>query len=205
MDSYLSSIKRIAAKDYIPSDKDVLHSRVKTTGITETTFVIEDLSNSGPMNWKVYDCGGTRSERKIWIHCFENAQVILFTVDMGCYDQLLYEDEAVNRMQEAITLFDSIVNSRWFVKTQVVLCFTKQAKMAAKLKKSPIVQYWPAADVITDPLDVTMVTDFIVEHFMNLNKNPAKTVHTLVMPEFPREEDWRAIERVTRNAHKNMP
>jgi len=33
---------------------------------------------------------------------------------------MLYEDESVNRMQEALTLFDSICNSRWFVKTSIV-------------------------------------------------------------------------------------
>jgi hypothetical protein len=33
---------------------------------------------------------------------------------------MLYEDESVNRMQEALTLFDSICNSRWFIKTSIV-------------------------------------------------------------------------------------
>lgn len=39
--SYFNAIDRIAAKDYIPSDADVLRSRAKTTGIIETEFVVE--------------------------------------------------------------------------------------------------------------------------------------------------------------------
>lgn len=44
----------------------------------------------------------------------------VFLVAISEYDQKLYEDESVNRMQEALTLFDSICNSRWFVRTSIV-------------------------------------------------------------------------------------
>jgi hypothetical protein len=49
----------------------------------------------------MFDVGGQRSERKKWIHCFENVTTILFLVAISEYDQLLFEDETVNRMQEA--------------------------------------------------------------------------------------------------------
>ena len=44
---------------------------------------------------------------------------IIFLVAISEYDQSLYEDESVNRMQEALALFDSIANSRWFVRTSI--------------------------------------------------------------------------------------
>lgn len=44
MNSYFDAIDRISAPDYLPTDQDVLRSRVKTTGITETTFHIGDLT-----------------------------------------------------------------------------------------------------------------------------------------------------------------
>ena len=87
-------------------------SRVKTTGITETTFASEKDLDGRSIVLKVYDVGGVRSKRKKWIHIFGKADVILFTVDIGSYDQLLFEDETVSRMQEAMTLWDSICNSR---------------------------------------------------------------------------------------------
>lgn len=37
----------------------------------------------------------------------------------------LYEDENVNRIQEARKLFDDIVNSKWFQNTNIVLFLNK--------------------------------------------------------------------------------
>jgi hypothetical protein len=39
--------------------------------------------------------GGQRSERKKWIHCFENVTALVFLVSLSEYDQMLYEDESV--------------------------------------------------------------------------------------------------------------
>jgi len=129
---YFNSIDRMSQSSYTPTDQDILRSRVKTTGITETTFQV------GELTYKLFDVGGQRSERKKWIHCFENVTALVFLVSLSEYDQMLYEDESVvslvfehfythkihkpfqNRMQEALTLFDSICNSRWFVKTSIV-------------------------------------------------------------------------------------
>ncbi|QQK47255.1 Fungal G-protein, alpha subunit [Penicillium digitatum] len=134
---YFDSIERIAQPDYLPTDQDVLRSRVKTTGITETTFIIGDLT------YRMFDVGGQRSERKKWIHCFENVTTILFLVAISEYDQLLFEDETVNRMQEALTLFDSICNSRWFVKTSIILFLNKIDRFKEKLPVSPMKNYFP--------------------------------------------------------------
>ena len=41
--SYLNDLERIAQADYIPSQQDVLRTRVKTTGIVETHFTFKDL------------------------------------------------------------------------------------------------------------------------------------------------------------------
>ncbi|EST08543.1 Guanine nucleotide binding protein (G-protein), alpha subunit [Kalmanozyma brasiliensis GHG001] len=41
---------------------------------------------------KLSDQEEQRSERKKWIHCFENVAAIIFLVTISEYDQLLYED-----------------------------------------------------------------------------------------------------------------
>ncbi|CAG8804676.1 19627_t:CDS:2, partial [Dentiscutata erythropus] len=86
---YFDSIDRISQTNYVPTNQDVLRSRVKTTGITETTFFI------GELTYRMFDVGGQRSERKKWIHCFENVTAIVFLVAISEYDQLLLEDETV--------------------------------------------------------------------------------------------------------------
>ena len=88
---YFNSIDRMSSHGYMPTDQDILRSRVKTTGITETTFKV------GELTYKLFDVGGQRSERKKWIHCFENVTALVFLVSLSEYDQMLYEDESVVR------------------------------------------------------------------------------------------------------------
>jgi len=166
---YFDSIDIIAKPDYLPTDQDVLRSRVKTTGITETTFLI------GELTYRMFDVGGQRSERKKWIHCFENVTAIVFLVAISEYDQLLMEDETVNRMQEALTLFDSICNSRWFVKTSIILFLNKIDRFKEKLPKSPMNKYFPDYE---GGNNYDAACDYILGRFVSLNQSDIKQIYT---------------------------
>ena len=87
LSSFLDDLDRLGAKDYQPTEQDILRTRVKTTGIVEVHFSFKNL------NFKLFDVGGQRSERKKWIHCFEDVTAIIFCVAMSEYDQVLHEDE----------------------------------------------------------------------------------------------------------------
>ena len=101
--SFFDEAQRIATPDYIPTEADVLRARTKTTGIYETRFTMGQLSIqcAAPLTTPTYrsltinsmfDVGGQRSERKKWIHCFENVTSIIFCVAMSEYDQVLLEE-----------------------------------------------------------------------------------------------------------------
>lgn len=94
---YFNAINRMSAPGYLPTDQDILRSRVKTTGITETSFRV------GELRYRLFDVGGQRSERKKWIHCFENVTALVFLVSLSEYDQMLYEDESVVRVDRYMT------------------------------------------------------------------------------------------------------
>ncbi|KAI8384505.1 guanine nucleotide-binding protein subunit alpha [Radiomyces spectabilis] len=166
---YFDSIDRIGDPNYVPTDQDVLRSRVKTTGITETTFVIGDLT------YRMFDVGGQRSERKKWIHCFENVTAIIFLVAISEYDQVLIEDETVDRMQEALTLFDSICNSRWFVKTSIILFLNKIDIFKEKLIKHPLTECDPE---FPGPNTYDAASDYILNRFVSLNQSDSKQIYT---------------------------
>ncbi|ORZ10398.1 guanine nucleotide-binding protein subunit alpha [Absidia repens] len=166
---YFDSIDRIGDINYVPTDQDVLRSRVKTTGITETTFVIGDLT------YRMFDVGGQRSERKKWIHCFENVTAMIFLVAISEYDQVLIEDETVNRMQEALTLFDSICNSRWFVKTSVILFLNKIDIFKDKLLKHPLKESFPD---FSGANSYDSAADYILNRFVSLNQSDSKQIYT---------------------------
>uniref|UniRef100_A0A914CE25 Guanine nucleotide-binding protein G(I) subunit alpha n=1 Tax=Acrobeloides nanus TaxID=290746 RepID=A0A914CE25_9BILA len=84
---YLNALDRISQPGYIPTQDDVLRTRVKTTGIVETHFTYKDL------HFKMFDVGGQRSERKKWIHCFEGVTAIIFCAALSEYDMVLAEDD----------------------------------------------------------------------------------------------------------------
>lgn len=105
--SFFEEAKRIASPDYIPNVDDVLRARTKTTGIYETRFTMGQLSiqyaktiyplfiskrHMAYLSHSMFDVGGQRSERKKWIHCFENVTSIIFCVALSEYDQVLLEE-----------------------------------------------------------------------------------------------------------------
>lgn len=134
---FLADIERIAAPDYVPSQSDILRTRKKTSGIFDFRFQM------GGLNIHMFDVGGQRSERKKWIHCFDNVTLIIFCVALSEYDQVLLEESTQNRLEESLTLFDSVVNSRWFSRTSVILFLNKIDVFASKLPYSPLEKHFP--------------------------------------------------------------
>ncbi|KAG1689655.1 Guanine nucleotide-binding protein G(o) subunit alpha [Nymphon striatum] len=134
---FLDDLDRLGAKNFEPTEQDILRTRVKTTGIVEVHFQFKNL------NFKLFDVGGQRSERKKWIHCFEDVTAIIFCVAMSEYDQVLHEDETTNRMQESLKLFDSICNNKWFTDTSIILFLNKKDLFEEKIKKSALTICFP--------------------------------------------------------------
>jgi guanine nucleotide-binding protein G(o) subunit alpha len=129
---FLDKLDEIGNSNYLPSTQDILRTRVKTTGIVEINFSFKDL------NFRVFDVGGQRSERKKWIHCFEDVTAIIFIVALSEYDQVLVEDETTNRMHESLRLFDSICNNKWFVNTSIILFLNKKDLFEEKIQRSSL-------------------------------------------------------------------
>uniref|UniRef100_A0A667ZBW9 Guanine nucleotide binding protein (G protein), alpha 14 n=1 Tax=Myripristis murdjan TaxID=586833 RepID=A0A667ZBW9_9TELE len=135
---YLSDLDRIAAPSYIPTLQDILRVRVPTTGIIEYVF---DLTQ---VIFRMVDVGGQRSERRKWIHCFENVTSIIFLVALSEYDQVLYESENDNRLEESKALFKTIVTSKWFQDSSIILFLNKTDLLEEKIEHSHLADYFPA-------------------------------------------------------------
>ncbi|KAG0129296.1 guanine nucleotide binding protein, alpha subunit [Tuber indicum] len=166
---FFESLDRLFVPNYIPTDQDILHSRLKTTGISETLF---DL---GALTYRMFDVGGQRSERKKWIHCFENVTALLFLVAISGYDQCLVEDKDANQMQEALMLFESICNSQWFVQTSIILFLNKIDLFKKKLPNSPVRKYFP--DYTGDPQSYKHASMYFEESFKRLNRSSSKDIY----------------------------
>ncbi|XP_061529153.1 guanine nucleotide-binding protein G(i) subunit alpha isoform X1 [Phycodurus eques] len=158
---YLNDLDRLCQPNYIPTQQDVLRTRVKTTGIVETHFTFKDLY------FKMFDVGGQRSERKKWIHCFEEVTAIIFCVALNDYDLVLAEDEEMNRMHESMKLFDSICNNKWFTNTSIILFLNKKDLFEEKVGKSPLTICYPEYTGENSYEEAAM---YIQSQFEDLNK-----------------------------------
>ncbi|CAB1353808.1 unnamed protein product, partial [Coregonus sp. 'balchen'] len=147
---YLNDLERIAKADYIPTQQDVLRTRVKTTGIVETHFTFKDLHF-----------------KKKWIHCFEGVTAIIFCVAMSAYDLVLAEDEEMNRMHESMKLFDSICNNKWFTETSIILFLNKKDLFEDKITHSPLTICFPE---YSGPNTFEEAQAYIQTKFEDLNK-----------------------------------
>jgi guanine nucleotide-binding protein G(i) subunit alpha len=159
--SFFEGIRRISSADYLPNETDLLRAGIKTSGISETRF------RMGSLSIKMVDVNGQRSEMKKWIHAFENVPVILFVVDMDEYDEVSLEKPYRNKMMESIVLFDSIVNSRWFMRSSVFLLLNKLDSFRRKLRMAPLANYFPD---YSGGSDVNKAEEFILWRFTKLNR-----------------------------------
>ncbi|CAG8953296.1 hypothetical protein HYFRA_00003503 [Hymenoscyphus fraxineus] len=167
---FFEDLDRLFSKDFVPTNQDVLRARLRTTGITETVF---DL---GSLQYRMFDVGGQRSERKKWIHCFENVNALLFLVAISGYDQCLAEDKDGNQMQEALMLWESIANSHWFKNSALILFMNKIDLFKQKIASSPITEFG-FSDYKGDPASWQQASKYFMEKFVALNRNPSRDVY----------------------------
>ena len=66
----------------------------------------------------MFDVGGQRSERKKWIHCFENVTSVMFVASLSEYDLFLLEDNSMvnlNIMHELTDIYQfSLYRIAWW-------------------------------------------------------------------------------------------
>jgi len=165
---FFDNVDRITEPSYLPSEDDILRSRVRTTGIEESEFQINDF------RFKMIDVGGQRTERRKWIHCFGDDSslitAIIYCASLSEYDQQLREDSAVNRLQESLLLFDEVCNSAWFAKTPFILFLNKVDLFKEKIKTVDLKSF--GFDSYTGGRNFENASVFIKARYLELNKSP---------------------------------
>ncbi|KAF8989496.1 heterotrimeric G-protein alpha subunit, GPA3-like protein [Cyathus striatus] len=133
---FFKEVMRIGEPDYLPNQDDVLRARQKTYGITETKFMMGQLS-------------------------------IIFCTSLSEYDQTLLEEKKQNRLNESLILFESIINSRWFLRTSLILFLNKIDVFKVKIMKIPLKRHFHEYN---GGRDVNKAAKYILWRFMQLNR-----------------------------------
>ena len=170
---YFKNKDRILDPSYRPNEQDVLQSRVQTTGIIETSF------KQGNTTYKLFDVGGQRSERRKWLHCFDDVNAVLFVAALSGYDMTLIEDGTTNRMEESLNLFQAICVNKFFNNSTIILFLNKFDLFTEKINNTNhhLRLYFPHYN--GPDHDVSAAKEFIQEKFLacNLNKGRGIYVH----------------------------
>ncbi|KAF8992041.1 guanine nucleotide binding protein, alpha subunit [Cyathus striatus] len=164
---FYAALNRLFHPTYQPTEQDIIQCRARTIGITETTFQLRDHE------MLMVDVGGQKSERRKWIHCFQDVTSILFLVSLSGYDQCLVEDKDANQMQDAMTIWDSICHSQWFKQTSIILFLNKNDLFEKKIPTSDIKNFFPDFD--GEPGDIRAGREYFKRRFARLAQKAGRS------------------------------
>ena len=166
---FFDRLNDMVQSDYIPTVQDIVRTRIRTTGIVENIFKI------GQNECLLIDVGGQRTERKKWIHCFQDVTSVIFVTAIQEYDQVLFEDQKTNRMIESLNLFEDTINNQWFEKMPIILFLNKSDLLQAKIEKVPLSTCFP--DFQGPENDFGAACSYIQEQFELRNKNDQRVIY----------------------------
>ncbi|KAF8067667.1 guanine nucleotide binding protein, alpha subunit [Lyophyllum atratum] len=131
---FLDSLERVTARDYLPSDDDVLRARLKTLGVSEHRFTVSADNGAIGRDWRIFDVGGHRSlVRAAWVPYFDDMDAIIFLAPISAFDQALAEDIDVNRLEDSVHLWKTIISNKVLKDTSMILFLNKIDLMKDKL------------------------------------------------------------------------
>ena len=168
---YIERMDRILDSSYTPNEQDVLRSRVQTTGIVETSF------NHDNITYQLFDVGGQCSERRKWLHCFDDVNAVLFVTALSGYDMTLIEDGTTNRMEESLNLFQAICVNKFFDRSSIILFLNKFDLFTEKINKTNhhLRLYFPHYN--GPDHDVSAAKKFILSQFLACNPVKGKLIY----------------------------
>ncbi|KAJ3381560.1 Guanine nucleotide-binding protein G(k) subunit alpha [Lobulomyces angularis] len=148
--------------------KDIICSRKSTTTISETKVKYRDKK------FLIIDVGGQKNYRHQWIPFFDNVHTIIFLVAISSFDQMLEEEENVNRIKDSLDLFDKIINNALLANIDFILIFNKMDLFKAKLKSSQIKLHFE--DFNEDQTDTKKCAQYFLNLFQSRSKREVQYV-----------------------------
>lgn len=177
VDYVLSKMHCIIDDDDIPTIEDYIHCRHRTAGIYRVGFTMCDEKNDIEELYEFIDVGGQRSERPKWTKILnEQLAAVIYVAALSAYNQLLFEDRRVNKLQEEIALFGKIINIPQFLECHTILFLNKSDLFKQKILKHSIKETFP--DYHGDDKNLEVIIGFITKKFCEQKKDI--TVHKTI-------------------------
>ncbi|CAF4102265.1 unnamed protein product [Rotaria socialis] len=188
---FLDDLDRISAQNFTPTDDDILRVRIPTTGIVQEDFIFSHLQ------LRIVDVGGQRTERRKWIHCFDNVTSVIFLASLIEYDQRVedsIEQVSKNLMEESLALFHVILTSEYFYNASIILFLNKTDLFPERLADKPLRCIYTEFDGADD--DVEAAKQFIKNKYLSLVPVKERYTEKNIYPHFTCSVDSKNIRIV---------
>lgn len=201
---FFDNIDRINSPDYQPTTDDILRVRVRSQGIEEAEFVFDRRT------FKFVDVGGQRSQRRKWIHCFDDVSAVLYCSSLTEYDLALREDPRINRLEDSRALFTEVCHQPSFQNRTIIFFLNKLDLFREKLPRCPLQAhqsgYTPPIEDIECNLEihVNAACQYIKELFLACIDQEQRDIKGTIYVHFTCALDTRQIEYILKLVRKTL-
>jgi guanine nucleotide-binding protein subunit alpha len=122
----------------------------------------------GSLSLHIFDISCQRSERRKWIHQFDNTVSLVYCVDISQYDERVVEDSNESTLTEGLMLFESVINSRWFSRSSIILLLCNIGHFKEKLRSKPLGNYFPD---YSGGSDFSKASKYLLWRFNQVNRS----------------------------------
>jgi hypothetical protein len=126
--SFQDKVKRIFDQSYEPTNEDILQLRTVTQTVSVYSFCADG------QNVHFIDVSGLRHHRSSWLSYFDHSNAVVFVTSLSAYNQSLSEDSTINRMVDAIVLFEQLINNPLLMNLGFILFLNKLDLYKKKVK-----------------------------------------------------------------------
>jgi hypothetical protein len=105
-------------------------------------------------------------------------------------------------MAESLVLFESVINSRWFLRTSIILFLNKIDLFKAKLPKVALEHYFPE---YTGGSDVNKAAKYILWRFTQLNRARLSIYPQCVPVTLPSDCGLNVVQSDASDRHEQYP
>ena len=179
------NLQRVCAADYAPTEADILQSRAATVGVHNHDFEVRDHT------LRIVDVGGSKTQRNGWLSLFAGCSSVCFVAAIGSYYLPVESDVGINRLQDAMALFDAVINHKHLAKTPVILFLNKIDLFKKALRVHPLRTALPEY-VADEKGSVEHAAGYVRSRFLDLNNHADRAIY----PHFTHATDKRQLQKI---------
>ncbi|KAG6370595.1 G-protein alpha subunit-domain-containing protein [Boletus reticuloceps] len=141
--SFLDNAERLAARDYEPTDDDIVRAHSHTQDIQE--YEMDVVEGGELQTWKIYNVGGSLTQHNVWLSFLDTVDVVIFVAPISCFDEQSREDPMVNQLEDSFTIWKAVCSSKLLAWVPFILFLNKIGILEHKIASGVMVnQYVPS-------------------------------------------------------------